>query len=155
MLNIGDLAPDFTAIADDGSEFTLSSLRGTKVVLYFYPKDNTPGCTQEACDFRDLHEKFLSHNIKIVGVSPDSTKSHGNFKSKFALPFPLVSDSDHKIVTAYGVWVEKKNYGRVYMGVTRTTFVIDETGYISEIFSNVRVKGHVDAVCSEIINGKI
>lgn len=148
MLNVGDLAPDFTAQADDDSDFTLSSLEGSKVVLYFYPKDNTPGCTQEACDFRDLYTYFSQHDVKIVGISPDTATSHQKFKSKYELPFPLIADPDKQIVNAYEVWVEKKNYGRVYMGVTRTTFIIDETRHITEIFTNVRVKGHAQAVNS-------
>jgi peroxiredoxin Q/BCP len=153
MLNIGDLAPDFSAMADNGEEFKLSSLLGSRVILYFYPKDNTPGCTQEACDFRDLYDDFSSQNAKVIGVSTDSVKSHQNFKAKFDLPFPLIADQDRQIVNSYGVWVEKKNYGRVYMGIARTTFVIDETGHIAEIFGNVRVKGHVENV-SSVINSK-
>ena len=153
MLNIGDLAPYFSAMADNGEEFKLSSLLGSRVILYFYPKDNTPGCTQEACDFRDLYDHFSSQNAKVIGVSTDSVKSHQNFKAKFDLPFPLIADQDRQIVNSYGVWVEKKNYGRVYMGIARTTFVIDETGHIAEIFGNVRVKGHVENV-SSVINSK-
>ena len=146
MIKAGDAAPDFTAADDSGAEFTLSSVRGRKVVLYFYPKDSTPGCTQEACDFRDLSPALSEKNSVVIGVSTDSVKSHRNFKSRYSLPFTLVADPERDIVNRYGVWVEKKNYGRSYMGVARTTFVIDEEGVVERVFESVRVKGHANAV---------
>ena len=146
MVKVGDAAPDFTAADDTGAEFTLGSLRGSKVVLYFYPKDNTPGCTQEACDFRDLSPALTEKDSVVIGVSTDSVKSHQNFKGKYSLPFTLVADPNKEIVNKYGVWVEKKNYGRSYMGVARTTFVIDKEGVVEHVFENVKVKGHAGAV---------
>lgn len=150
MVQVGDAAPDFTAADDTGAEFTLGSLCGRKVVLYFYPKDNTPGCTQEACDFRDLSPALSGKNSVVIGVSTDSVRSHRNFKSKYSLPFTLVADPEREIVNTYGVWVEKKNYGRSYMGVARTTFVIDEQGIVERVFENVKVKGHAGAVLESL-----
>lgn len=146
MVKVGDAAPGFTAADDAGGEFTLGSLRGRKVVLYFYPRDNTPGCTQEACDFRDLSPALFEKNAVVIGVSTDNVKSHRNFKSKYSLPFTLVADPDKDVVSTYGVWVEKKQYGRSFMGVARTTFVIDEAGVVERVFESVKVKGHADAV---------
>lgn len=150
MLKAGDPAPEFAAPDDNGGEFALGALRGKKVILYFYPKDNTPGCTQEACDFRDLAAAAEAKGAVVVGVSPDSPKSHAGFKAKHALPFTLVADSGKEIVNAYGVWVEKKNYGRSYMGVARTTFVLDEQGVVARVFENVKVKGHASAVVESL-----
>ena len=150
MVKVGDTASDFNAATDTGEDFTLGSLRGSRVVLYFYPKDNTPGCTQEACDFRDLSPALAEKNAVVVGVSTDSVKSHQNFKSKHSLPFTLVADPDKAIVNLYGVWVEKKNYGRSYMGVARTTLVIDEDGVVQHVFDNVKVKGHAGAVLGSL-----
>ncbi len=146
MLKEGDKAPDFTAKDDQGHDVSLKDFRGKKVVLYFYPKDNTSGCTKEACDFRDNLGRIKRKDAVVLGVSPDSEKSHGNFKSKFDLTFPLLVDEDKKLVNAYGVWKEKSLYGRKYMGVERTTFVIDEKGKIAKIFSKVKVAGHLDEV---------
>lgn len=146
MLQEGDKAPDFTAKDDEGNEVSLRDLRGKKVVLYFYPKDNTSGCTQEACDFRDNFARIKRAGAIVLGVSPDSEKSHGKFKSKFDLTFPLLADEDKTLVNAYGVWKEKSMYGRKYMGVERTTFLIHEKGRIAKIFPKVKVAGHVDAV---------
>ena len=150
MLKVGDPAPDFTAPDDAGGEFTLSALRGKKVILYFYPKDNTPGCAQEACDFRDLASAAEEKGTVVVGVSPDSPKSHAGFKAKHAIPFTLVADAGKEIVNEYGVWIEKKNYGRSYMGVARTTFVLDEQGAVARVFENVKVKGHASAVVESL-----
>ena len=150
MVKVGEVAPDFTAAADTGADFTLGSMRGRKVVLYFHPRDNTPGCTQEACDFRDLSPTLSEKNTVVIGVSTDSVMSHQNFKSKYSLPFTLVADPEREIVNQYGVWVEKKNYGRSYMGVARTTLVIDEAGIIERIFEDVRVKGHAGAVLGSL-----
>ena len=149
MPDVGDMAPDFTAATDSGDEITLSSFRGKKVVLYFYPKDNTSGCTREACDFRDNLEAFTAKDTMILGVSTDSVKSHLNFKTKHELPFALVADPDKEIVEKYGVFVEKKNDGRSYMGVVRTTFLIDEAGKIEKVYNKVKVAGHVDAVLAD------
>ena len=150
MLKVGAKAPEFSAETDGGEKIRLKDLRGKKVVLYFYPKDNTPGCTREASDFRDTYGKIQKKGTVIIGVSPDSVKSHGNFKTKFELPFPLVSDPEHQIAEAYGVWVEKSMYGRKYMGIERATFVIDEKGSIAEIYRKVKVPGHIDDVLAKV-----
>ena len=150
MLRAGDKAPDFTSIDDSGQKISLKDFRGKKVVLYFYPKDNTSGCTKEACDFRDNFKALQKQGAVLLGVSPDSEKSHTNFKSKFDLPFPLVVDEDKKISDAYGVWQQKSMYGRKYMGVVRTTFVIDEKGKITRVFEKVKVNGHVGEVLQEL-----
>ncbi|MCB9763654.1 MAG: peroxiredoxin [Alphaproteobacteria bacterium] len=148
-LKPGQPAPDFTAAATDG-ELTLSALRGQPVVLYFYPKDNTPGCTTEACDFRDLSAAFAEAGARIYGVSQDSIRKHENFIEKHSLSFPLISDPDHTVHHAYDTWVEKKNYGRTYMGTERSTFLIDARGNLARIWRNVRVKGHVDEVLAAV-----
>ena len=145
-VDVGDKAPDFDLQTDGGGSLKLSSLRGRKVVLYFYPKNSTPGCTTEAEGFRDALGDFAKAGIEIVGVSKDSVKRHDNFKAKHDLPFPLIADTDGIACKAYGVWVEKKNYGRTYMGIERSTFLIDEKGEIAHAWRKVRVKGHVDAV---------
>lgn len=150
MLKQGDKAPDFTATTDGGKTVKLKDFRGKKVVLYFYPKDNTPGCTQEACDFRDSMTRFRRKGVVVLGVSPDSVKSHEKFKAKFDLPFPLLADEDHGIAEAYGVWQEKSMYGRKYMGIVRSTFVIDEKGKIAEVHQKVKVKGHVDQLLGAV-----
>ena len=146
MVNVGKKAPAFSGLTDGGGKVALKDLKGKKVVLYFYPKDMTPGCANEAEGFRDAIKKFEKANAVVIGVSKDSVKSHDNFKAKHDLPFALISDEDGKICEAYGVWQMKKNYGREYMGVVRSTFLIDEVGQISEAWFNVRVKGHVDKV---------
>ena len=145
-VDVGDKAPEFTLPTDGKGELTLSSLRGKKVVLYFYPKDSTPGCTTEAENFRDAINDFAKARTEVVGVSKDSVKRHDNFKVKYDLNFSLVSDTSGETCQAYGVWVEKQNYGRTYMGIERSTFLIDEQGKIAAIWRKVRVKGHVDAV---------
>ena len=146
MLEIGNQAPDFTLPSDDGHEITLSVLQGASVVLYFYPKDDTTGCTREACDFRAAHGEFTKRNVTIIGASPDSVKKHDKFKSKYDLPFALVSDQEKVMLAAYGVWVEKSMYGRKYMGVERSTYLINAEGKIQAIWRKVKVPGHVDAV---------
>lgn len=146
QLEPGSQAPDFTAPTDGGATLSLHDLRGKKVVLYFYPKDNTSGCTKQACDFRDNMERITQADAVVVGVSPDSVKSHDKFKVGHNLNFHLVADTEKEICTAYGVWVEKSMYGRKYMGVERSTFVIDEQGTISHVFRKVKVPGHVDKV---------
>lgn len=137
-LQVGDSAPDFTATTDSGATVTLSDYRGKRVVLYFYPKDDTPGCTTQACGFRDYYHAIEEKNAVVLGVSPDGAKSHQKFKTKFNLPFTLVADEDHSIAKAYGVWVEKSMYGKQYMGIERSHFVIDENGRIVD--AQVKVK---------------
>lgn len=143
MLKIGDMAPDFKLTADSGEVKSLKNYRGKKVILYFYPKDMTSGCTVEACELRDNIKKIEKKNTVVIGVSPDGTKSHVKFKEKYNLPFTLLSDESKKMLEDYGVWQEKSMYGRKYMGVVRTTFIIDEKGRIEKIFEKVKVEGHV------------
>ncbi|MCI0778488.1 MAG: thioredoxin-dependent thiol peroxidase [Chloroflexi bacterium] len=150
MLKIGEKAPDFTAVTDTGAEISLSSLRGKKVVLYFYPRDDTPGCTTEACDFRDRAEALAAKDAVVLGVSTDTVASHEKFKAKHALPFTLLADPGKELVSAYGVYQEKKQYGRSFMGTVRTTFVIDEGGTITNVFEKVKVKDHADAVLASL-----
>jgi peroxiredoxin Q/BCP len=138
----GTPAPDFTAPDQHGNPFTLSSLRGHKVALYFYPKDDTPGCTAQACNLRDNEAQLAAQGIKVVGVSIDSTASHAKFAQKYDLNFPLVADADKEIVNAYGVWQEKKNYGKTYWGVVRTTFLLDEQGVITRVIKRPDTKEH-------------
>nr|WP_294869632.1 thioredoxin-dependent thiol peroxidase [uncultured Pedobacter sp.] len=139
-LKEGQKAPDFTAKDQDGNSVSLSQFIGKKVVLYFYPKDDTPGCTAEACDFRDNYQGLTAKGIVVLGVSVDDEKSHQKFVTKHSLPFTLLADTDQKIVEAYGVWGEKNMYGKKYMGTHRTTFLIDETGIISHIIKKVDTK---------------
>lgn len=150
MLQAGDSAPDFTMEADKGGPVSLKGLKGRTVVLYFYPKDDTPGCTRESCAFRDHYPSFHGQDVLIYGVSCDDIPSHEKFAAKYDLPFPLLSDPDSSVSTAYGVYKEKTNYGRKYMGIERSTFVIDGDGRISRIFRNVKVDGHVDKVLDEV-----
>ena len=131
-LKVGDSAPDFEAVTDSGDKVKLSDFHGKRVILYFYPKDDTPGCTTQACGFRDNYAVIQDKNAVVLGVSPDDAESHQKFKSKFSLPFPLLVDEDHAISEAYGVWGEKSMYGRTYMGVTRSHFVINEEGKIAD-----------------------
>lgn len=145
-LKVGSKAPGFTAHTDTGDKLTLSSLAGRKVVLYFYPKADTPGCTKEACGFRDEFPQFTGVDAVILGVSPDPVKDVAKFKQKFALPFTLVADEDHSVCGEYGVWVEKTNYGKTYMGVERSTFILDANGTITHIFRKVKVDGHTAEV---------
>lgn len=142
MIKIGDIAPDFSGKNQNGEHISLSTFKGKKLVLYFYPKDNTPGCTAEACDLRDNYERFLSLGYKIIGVSKDNEKSHKGFAEKFNLPFDLISDPDTTILQAYNSWGEKKFMGRTFMGILRKTFVIDENGVITNIIEKVDTKNH-------------
>jgi peroxiredoxin Q/BCP len=139
-LKEGQQAPEFTAADQDGNTVTLSQFRGKKVILYFYPKDDTPGCTAEACDFRDNYQGLMAKGIIVLGVSVDDEKSHQKFAAKHSLPFTLLADTDKKIVEAYGVWGEKNMYGKKYMGTNRSTFIIDENGLISHIIKKVDTK---------------
>jgi peroxiredoxin Q/BCP len=145
-LQVGDPAPAFSVKDQDGKEVKLSDLKGEKVVLYFYPKDNTPTCTNQACNIRDNYGSLLKKGYKVFGVSPDSEKSHQRFIKKHDLPFPLLADTKHKMVEAYGVWGEKTLFGRTYMGVLRTTFIINKKGIIEEIISKVESSKHTDQI---------
>ena len=146
MLKEGDKAPDFESKDQNGDPVKLSDFKGKKVVLYFYPKDDTPGCTKEACSFRDADDVFNSKGIKVLGVSTDDEKSHQKFISKYQLPFDLLADTDKNIVESYGVWGEKSMYGKKYMGTNRKTFLINEDGKIAKIFDKVNVAEHADEV---------
>lgn len=141
-LNIGDKAPNFSAKNQDGKLLSLADYKGKKLVLYFYPKDDTPGCTAEACSLRDNYAALLKQGFAIVGVSPDTEAKHQKFIAKYELPFDLLADTDQAVANAYGVWVEKSMYGRKYMGIARTTFVIDEQGLLTEIIEKVNTKEH-------------
>jgi peroxiredoxin Q/BCP len=145
-LKPGDKAPDFTMPSDGKGEISLSKLKGKKVILYFYPKDDTSGCTAEACGFRDNLPTFGKTDAVVIGVSRDSVASHDKFKKKHDLPFPLASDEDGKVCEAYGTWVEKSMYGRKYMGIERATFLIDDKGVIRNVWRKVKVPGHVEEV---------
>jgi peroxiredoxin Q/BCP len=149
-LQVGDLAPDFSMPTDDGRTISLRDLRGRKVVLYFYPKDDTPGCTKEACSFRDNLPTFANVNAEIIGVSRDDSDSHRAFRDKYGLNFMLASDTDGSVVNDYGVWKEKNLYGRTFMGIERTTFLIDENGKIEAIWPRVQVDGHTEQVLAAI-----
>lgn len=145
-LTEGDLAPDFTLPTDGGGSLTLSGLRGRKVVLYAYPKDDTEACTKEAIAFNGLRKEFAASGTEIVGISPDPAKRHDRFKQKYDLAIPLVADETRAMLEAYGLWVEKSMYGRKYMGVERTTFLIDKDGRIARIWPKVKVAGHAEEV---------
>ena len=146
MIKEGDDAPDFESRDADGNRIKLSGLRGQKVVLYFYPKDDTPGCTKEACSFRDAHSVFERDGIRVLGVSLDDERSHQNFAAKYQLPFTLLADTDRSVAEAYGVYGEQQFMGKKYMGVSRKTFLIDEQGKIKKIFNKVNVEEHADEV---------
>ena len=150
LLPAGKKAPDFTLPNEAGKKIKLSDLRGSKVVLYFYPKDHTPGCTQESCEFRDEYSRFRSQNVEIFGISRDTVASHLSFKDKQSLPFSLLSDEDGAVCELYGVWQEKMNYGKKYMGIVRTTYVINEDGIIEKVYPEVRVKDHVATVFNDL-----
>jgi peroxiredoxin Q/BCP len=146
MIAEGQAAPDFTLEDQNGQSITLSSLKGSPIVLYFYPKDDTPGCTTEACAFRDAEADYQAAGAKVLGVSPDDVKSHAKFAKKHTLPFPLLADTGSKVCELYGVWKEKSMYGKTYMGVERTTLLIDGQGVIRKIYPKVKVPGHSDAI---------
>ena len=152
MIQIGDKAPDFALPITDGTVMSLKDLKGKKIVLYFYPKDNTSGCTAEACAFRDNLVTLKKKGTVVIGVSADSMASHKNFAAKYDLQFPLMSDEDKKVIKAYGVWKEKSMYGRKYFGIERTTFIIDERGIIRHIFTKVKVDGHIKEVLAVLEN---
>ena len=146
MVEEGGAAPDFELDSDEGTPVRLSELRGRPIVLYFYPKDDTPGCTVQASDLRDAWSDFCDRGAVVLGVSPDSVKSHQKFKAKYGLPFTLLADPDHEVAEQYGVWVEKTNYGKTYMGVNRSTFVIAPDGTVEKAFYGVQATGHADLV---------
>jgi peroxiredoxin Q/BCP len=146
MLEKGTIAPDFTLEASGGGSVSLSDYRGKTVVLYFYPKDDTPGCTTEACNFRDDYSDIIAAGAVVLGVSPDTVKSHDKFTLKYELPFALLSDPEHEVAEVYGAWGEKKMYGRSYMGIMRSTYIIDENGVIVKVFPKVSPKNHSEQV---------
>ena len=146
MLREGEPAPDFELRTDDGETVRLSALRGKPVVLYFYPKDDTPGCTTEACEFRDAYDRFRERGVEILGVSPDTEASHRKFKTKYELPFTLLADPDHEAAEAYGVWKEKRQYGRTYQGVERSTFIVDAEGNMARAMRGIKAAGHAAQV---------
>src|SRR5437016_8386419 len=150
MVSEGSPAPDFELVSDADERVQLSALRGKPVVLYFYPKDDTPGCTTEACEFRDAYDRFRDQGVEVVGVSPDPVDSHQKFKSKHELPFPLLADTEHELAEAYGVWGEKKNMGRTYMGVTRSTFVIDPEGKVVKAMVGIKPAGHAAQILDQL-----
>lgn len=146
MVKENALAPDFSRTADDGSTVTLKSLKGKPTVIYFYPKDDTPGCTTQACGLRDAFPRFQDADAVIIGVSPDSVESHVKFKEKYQLPFTLLADEDHSMAEAFGVWKERSMYGRKFMGIERTTFILDREGRVAKIFPRVKPAGHAEKV---------
>lgn len=146
----GQEAPDFTLPASSGESVTLSDLRGRSVILYFYPKDNTSGCTLEACNFRDAHDQMTGANAVVLGVSPDSVTSHDRFAAEYGLPFLLLADTDHRVAEQYGAWTERSMYGRRFMGIQRSTFLIDPEGRIKKVWPKVQPKGHVEEVLAAL-----
>ena len=150
LVEEGSPAPNFTLTSDSGEQISLESLRGRPVVLYFYPKDDTPGCTVEACGFRDSYPAFEKRGAVVLGVSPDDVASHVKFKDKFSLPYPLLADPEHEVAEQYGVWGEKKFGGKTYWGVKRSTFVIDSDGNLAKVMHNVKPDGHPDQVLAAL-----
>ena len=149
-LDVGDNAPEFTIATDGGGSFSLSEMKGYNVIIYFYPKDDTPGCTKEACGFRDMLPDFSDSSAKIIGISKDTVAKHDKFKSKYELPFLLGADLEGNVCEAYGTWVEKSMYGRQYMGIERATFLVDKKSVVRGIWRKVKVKGHVEEVLSAV-----
>jgi len=150
MLHEGETAPDFTLTSDSGEEVTLSALKGKPVVLYFYPKDDTPGCTTEACEFRDAYDVFRQRGVEVLGVSPDDVRAHEKFKSKYELPFTLLADPDHAVAESYGVWGERKFAGKRYMGINRSTFIIDANGKVARAMMGIKPAGHAAKVLDSL-----
>lgn len=151
LLTVGMKAPQFSLLDGQGRLISLNDFLGKKMIIYFYPKDATPGCTTQACGFRDFYGDFTSANTIVIGISKDSIKSHSSFAAKFELPFILLSDEDGDVCEQFGVWQLKKNYGKEYMGIVRTTFIIDEEGNVEKVFPKVKVEGHVQEVLSYIL----
>lgn len=154
MLQVGTKAPDFTLLDKDGNEVTLSDFygKGTSIVVYFYPKDNTPGCTKQACGFRDVYEEYKKLGVPVIGISKDGVKSHSNFATKYELPFILVADPERKAIEAFDVWQEKKLYGKVGMGVVRATYVIDENGMIEKVYEKVKPDKNAEEILEYLQN---
>jgi len=152
MLKENDKAPNFSLISDEGKKINLKDFKGKKVILYFYPKDNTSGCTKEACSFRDSIKIFKKNNAVVIGISKDDISSHKKFKEKYNLPFNLLSDESLETIKDYGVWKEKNMYGKKYMGIERTTFIIDEKGKIRKIYHKVKVIEHIEEILNELKN---
>lgn len=150
MVNVGEQAPDFTLHSDGDEQVTLSALRGKPVILYWYPRDDTPGCTVEACSFRDAYGEFQRAGAVVLGVSTDSVKSHEKFKTKFNLPFPLLSDPEHQVAEQYGVWGPKKFMGKEFEGISRVTFLIDEQGVVKQVWPKVKPEGHADEILAAL-----
>lgn len=146
MLNTNTKAPDFKLVAGDGNEYSLGDFKGKKIVLYFYPKDSTAGCTKQALGFAEYYEKLIENNVVVIGINKDSVSSHARFAEKYSLPFILLSDSDRNVIEKYGVWQEKKMCGKISMGIVRTTYIINEYGEIEKIFEKVKADGHVHEV---------
>lgn len=151
VLKAGDKAPEFSLLNQDGVSISLKDFVGKNVVLYFYPKDNTPGCTTEACEFSEIYDDFIQNDFVIIGISPDSVKSHTNFIAKQSLKHILLSDENKEVSTAYGVYQVRKNYGREYLGIVRTTFVIDKNGVISKVYKSVKAKDHAAKVFADMV----
>ncbi len=151
-VEVGSKAPQFTTVSDKGEKVKLSDYLGKVVVLYFYPKDDTPGCTKEACAFRDAQSELTKHGAVVLGVSPDDEDSHAKFRDKFSLNFPLLADTDHKIAEAYGAWREKNMYGKKSMGVQRSTYIIDPKGKVAKVWKRVSVDGHDSAVLEAVLS---
>jgi len=149
-LKSGDKAPDFEGVNQDGKKVGLQDFSGKKLILYFYPKDNTPGCTAESCNLNDNYNAWLEKGYEVLGVSPDSVESHRKFKEKFNLEFDLLADTEKEILQAYGAWGEKNMYGKKYMGVLRTTFIIDENGVIEDVFKKVKTKDHTNQILKSL-----
>lgn len=150
VLSPGELAPDFTLRESGGGTRSLHDLRGKKVILFFYPKDNTSGCTKEACGFRDSYAEYQGVNAEILGISPDAVKSHDKFAAKYNLPFPLLADTDHQVSEAYGAWGQKSLYGKKYMGMLRTTYLIDAEGKVEQVWTKVKPAGHASEVLAAV-----
>ena len=150
MISEGQPAPDLELESDTGDRVKLADFRGKTVVLYFYPKDDTPGCTTEACEFRDTYDRFREQGVEVIGVSPDPADSHREFKSKHELPFPLLADPEHKLAEAYGVWGERSSMGRKYMGINRSTFVIDPEGKVAKVMVGIKPAGHAAQILDQL-----
>jgi len=153
VIEQGRPAPDFELQSDEGETVRLSDFRGRPVVLYFYPKDDTPGCTTEACEFRDAYDVFRERGAEVLGVSPDDVASHGKFKSKYGLPFTLLADPDHQVAEKYGVWTERTRYGKKYMGINRSTFIIDRDGNVAQAMMGIKPAGHASTVLDSLYPG--
>jgi peroxiredoxin Q/BCP len=149
-IDVGDRAPAFRLTSDDGAKVALGDFKGRKLVVYFYPKAFTPGCTTQACDLRDDYDRFIAAGYAVVGISPDAPDKLARFRQEYRLPFPLLADTDHAVAAAYGAWGTKKNYGREYQGIIRSTFLIDGSGVVTEAWYNVKASGHIDRLLRQL-----